>query len=66
MEPVSERIILQVWLKHHTDFLSLITVYASTNEPMSEEECVAFYIYILDTIDLCIASYQERHAADNG
>ena len=42
MEPVSERI-LQILLKSHTGFLSLIAVYAPINEPTSEEESEAFF-----------------------
>ena len=41
MEPVSERII-RIRLKSHTGFLSIIAVYAPTNEPASEEESVAY------------------------
>ena len=41
-DPVSERI-LRVRLKSHTGFLSLIAVYAPTNEPMKEEKSLAFY-----------------------
>ena len=42
LDPVSERL-LHIRLKSHTGFLSLIVVYAPTNEPKNEEESVAFY-----------------------
>ena len=42
LDPVSERL-LHIPLKSHTGFLSLIVVYAPTNEPKNEEESVAFY-----------------------
>ena len=41
LDPVSERL-LHIPLKSHTGFLSLIVVYAPTNEPKNEES-VAFY-----------------------
>ena len=42
MDPVSERI-LRLRLKSHTGYLSLIAVYAPTNEPANEEESIDFY-----------------------
>ena len=42
MDPVSERM-LRLRLKCHTGYLSLIAVYAPTNEPANEEESIAFY-----------------------
>ena len=41
-DPVSERI-LRLRMKSHTAYMSLIAVYAPTNEPKSAEESDAFY-----------------------
>ena len=55
MEPVSERII-RIRLKSHTGFLSLIAVYAPTNEPASEEESEAFY----ESLQECVRRVPRR------
>ena len=49
VDPVSKRI-LRLRLKSHTGFLSLIAVYALTNEPMNEQESVAFYQFLHECV----------------
>lgn len=54
-DPLSERI-MRLCLKSHTGFVSLIVVYAPTNELKNEDEAVEFY----QTLQACVRGVLEQ------